>query len=118
MSTYAEIDRVIHFLERIEDCPDDYLIEGAPPVISFLTGFYTALIAGDQLPTAQYAECSRRVVEEAGYRDATRPLWVLAGWAFGGILLTTVGHYRDRASVPEAAAARDAAPRLGAVASA
>jgi hypothetical protein len=27
---------------------------------------------------------------------AARPLWVLAGWVVGGLLLTAVGHYRDR----------------------
>jgi hypothetical protein len=50
----------------------------------------------------------------------TRPLWVLGGWAVGGILLTAVGHFRDRAKapVPEVDAARDAARRLGATTSA
>jgi hypothetical protein len=51
---------------------------------------------------------------------ATRPLWVLASWAVGGVLLTAVGHYRDRAkaSVPETDAARDSVRRLGATVSA
>jgi hypothetical protein len=36
---------------------------------------------------------------------ATRPLWVLAGWAAGGLALTAFGHYRDRATAaaPEVA---------------
>jgi hypothetical protein len=51
---------------------------------------------------------------------ATRPMWVLAGWAFGGVLLTVLGQYRDRtrASVPETGPAPEGARRLGAVASA
>jgi hypothetical protein len=50
---------------------------------------------------------------------STRPLWVLGSWAVGGILLTAVGHYRDRAKapVPEADTARGAVRRLGAAAS-
>jgi hypothetical protein len=28
---------------------------------------------------------------------ATRPLWVLVGWALAGLALTAIGHYRDRA---------------------
>ena len=49
---------------------------------------------------------------------STRPLWVLAGWALGGVLLTAVGHFRDRAkaSVPGTDVARDSVRRLGAAA--
>lgn len=50
---------------------------------------------------------------------SNRPLWVLGSWAVGGILLTAVGHYRDRAraQVPGTDVPRDAVRRLGATAS-
>jgi hypothetical protein len=75
MNTQSELDTVIRYLERVAGCPDDYIKPDAPPAISFMTGFYTALIAADWMPLAEYADCARQVIEEAGWLDDTRPLW-------------------------------------------
>ncbi len=59
---------------------------------------------GQLLPPGAGATLLRSVAffEGAG---ATRPLWVLAGWALVGLGLTAVGHFRDRVRVPAAQAA-------------
>jgi hypothetical protein len=52
---------------------------------------------GQFLPPGAGATLLRSVAFFDG-AGATRPLWVLAGWVLGGLLLTAVGHYRDRSA--------------------
>jgi hypothetical protein len=54
---------------------------------------------GQFLPPGAGATLLRSVVFFDG-AHASRPLWVLAAWIAGGLLLTVIGHYRDRATPP------------------
>lgn len=55
---------------------------------------------GQFLPPGAGATLLRSVAFFDG-AGAARPLWVLAGWVLGGLVLTAVGHYRDRATTVE-----------------
>jgi hypothetical protein len=70
-----DFDLIIQYLERVQEAPEAYISPDVPSVIIFLAGFYTALVALGSLPLSRYADCSRRVIEAAGWCNPRRPLW-------------------------------------------